>query len=171
MPVAIRLADRSTIELLELIAVGKSRAQIADLWNCSRGQIQGWIEGNPARREQERQARFDAAEWCVNEAERVLRAIPDDASVAHVARGREVAHHLRWKASKTNPGSWGDKLEVKHKVETDMNLLSDAQLMAIAATGLCLIEGHAEDVTGESEQGAQVRRDMHTRKQALGVNP
>ena len=32
-----------------------------------------------------------------------------------LARARELASHYRWKASKADPGQFGDKLETTHK--------------------------------------------------------
>ena len=44
-----------------------------------------------------------------------------------LARAREVASHLRWKASKADPGRYGDKLDVT--ADIGIKALPDDQLM------------------------------------------
>ncbi len=167
MPVAVRLAAHTTDELCALIEKGMSRAKIAELWGCTRGQIQHWIEGDAVRGERERQARRAAGDDAVDKAEAVLKGIPDQGSVAQVARARELAQHYRWLASKLNPAYAEKMTHVHEQAEIDPNSLTDAQLAAISARGR-VIDGSAEDVTGpEGEESAPAMQDRHTRNKSL----
>jgi hypothetical protein len=165
MPVELRLADHTTDELCELVEQGLSKAKIAAKWGCTRRQIQLWIEGNPVRAERDLLARQVAAEAATDKAEKVLLDIPVNGTVAQVAQARELSFYYRWLASKLNPAAYGDKLAITHKVEVNPDMMTDAQLAAIAAGGT-VIDGEAEDVT-DGQEPAPVHRDMHTRNQAL----
>lgn len=44
-------------------------------------------------------------------AEQALKDIPDDATMATVMRQKELAQHYRYRASKRNPATFGDKPE------------------------------------------------------------
>jgi hypothetical protein len=168
MPVAVRLAAHTTDELCSLIEKGMSRAKIAELWGCTRGTIQLWIEGDAVRRERERVARQAAGDDAVDKAEAVLKAIPDQGSVAQVARARELAQHYRWLASKLSPAYAEKMTHVHEQAEIDPNSLTDAQLAAISARGR-VIDGSAEDVTGpKGQEAAPAMKDKHTRGKQLG---
>lgn len=119
--------------------------EIADRWGCTKRQLQLWIDADPHRASQATQARKEAADWCDREAEKVLRDLTPDATVAEVARARELAQHYRWRARVRNPVTHGDKLQVDHKLPVIPHSLTDEQLEAIAASALT-IEGECDTV-------------------------
>jgi hypothetical protein len=147
-PVAVTLAAHSTAELCDLIEFcDLSYAKIAEKWGCTARQIQLWIDGDSERFRLAELARKAAADHCDREALRVLEEIPDNGTVAQVARAREIASHLRWRASKRDPAKYAEKIKVENVNTFDPALMTDAQLAAIAFSGKT-IEGTAETVSG-----------------------
>jgi len=146
--VAILLASHDTNELCDLIERKDLSLQgIAEAWGCTKRQLQLWIDGDPQRAQRAREARENAADWCDREAEKVLRDLKPDATVAEVARARELAQHYRWRARVRNPATHGEKVQVAHNhTLLDPKLMSDAQLLAIAAQGGLTIDGESEPV-------------------------
>ena len=63
------------------------------------------------------------------QAQRVLEMAPG--SIPEIARAKEIAQHLRWRASKVNPRDFGDKVEVHQKV--DITSVSDDELVSTLA--------------------------------------
>lgn len=150
--VAVALASHATHELCDLISrLDLSLQAIADRWGCTKRQLQLWIDSDPHRAMRAKQARQEAADWCDRRAFEVLEELPADATVAQVARAREMAIHLRWRARVRNPLTHGDKVQVDHTVNLNPAKLTDAQLEAIAASAMA-IEGEAEDIFEDDAQ-------------------
>jgi transposase-like protein len=139
------LAAHDVNELCHLIETQDLSMQgIAEAWGCTKRQLQLWIDGDSDRSQRAKEARQNAADWCDREAERVLRDLTPGATVAEVARARELAQHYRWRARVRNPATHGDKIVVEVKQGMDPALMSDAALVAIANGGRTTIEGFAE---------------------------
>jgi hypothetical protein len=138
--VAVLLAAHDANELCDLIERRDLSMQgIAELWGCTKRQLQLWIDSD-YRRE-------NAADWCDREAERVLLDLTPQATVAEVARARELAQHYRWRARVRNPSTHGDKVQVDHRINMPADDMTDAQLEAIVRAGNLhlTIEGKCED--------------------------
>ena len=58
-----------------------------------------------------------------------------------LARAKEMAHHYRWRASKVNPGEYGEKLDLNAKVS--IKDVPDDELLARAARLTALLAGGA----------------------------
>lgn len=147
--VAVLLAAHDTNELCALVErEDMSMQAIADLWGCTKRQLQLWIDGDYRRAERAREARKNAADTCARKATQVLLDLTSLSTVADVARARELAHHYRWLAKVRDPATHGDKVQVSHNLNTNADDMTDAQLEAIAKAGdvYLAIEGECEEV-------------------------
>ncbi len=156
---AVIFAGRSDDALVAMIENQDASLQsIADKWGCTKLQLQRWIDASPERAARCREARKAAADFCDREAERVLRALKPDSTGAEIAKARELASHLRWRARVRDPAAYGEKFTVEQRViPADPQQMSDAELDRLIAMGKPLLEGRAElvCVTGQDDQTGQ----------------
>lgn len=88
------------------------------------------------------QARQEGIHLAVDKLDTVHEAHPDP-QVARI-----VSDNIKWKASKLNPGTYGDRLDVNVNHTVDLGgALADAKNRALASTARTMI-----DVTPESEE-------------------
>ena len=98
-------------EIVEMIAVeGASLRGIANEVGVSAGSLLTWIEADPERSARVRDAREQLAKLWDEKAEDVLQQAFDEFTLK---KARELASHYRWRASKTAPREYGDRVEVK----------------------------------------------------------
>lgn len=98
-------------EIVEMIAVeGASLRGIANEVGVSAGSLLTWIEADPERSARVRDARAQLAKLWDEKAEDVLQQADDEFKLK---KARELASHYRWRASKTAPREYGDRVEVK----------------------------------------------------------
>ena len=98
-------------EIVEMIAVeGASLRGIANEVGVSAGSLLTWIEADPERSARVRDAREQLAKLWDEKAEDVLHQAHDEFTLK---KARELASHYRWRASKTAPREYGDRVEVK----------------------------------------------------------
>lgn len=98
-------------EIVEMIAVeGASLRGIANEVGVSAGSLLTWIEADPERSARVRDAREQLAKLWDEKAEDVLQQARDEFTLK---KARELASHYRWRASKTAPREYGDRVEVK----------------------------------------------------------
>ena len=98
-------------EIVEMIAVeGASLRGIANEVGVSAGSLLTWIEADPERSARVRDAREQLAKLWDEKAEDVLQQAFDEFTLK---KTRELASHYRWRASKTAPREYGDRVEVK----------------------------------------------------------
>lgn len=98
-------------EIVEMIAVeGASLRGIANEVGVSAGSLLTWIEADPERSARVRDAREQLAKLWDEKAEDVLQQAGDEFTLK---KARELASHYRWRASKTAPREYGDRVEVK----------------------------------------------------------
>lgn len=92
------------------IADGRSLTWIAKEAGVSIGSLLTWLSTEP-----ERSARVDAARraasWVYEE--QALQGLLDATDPFSLTKARDVAHHLRWKASKIHPQRFGDKVQAE----------------------------------------------------------
>jgi hypothetical protein len=80
----------------------------ADIGLKSTATLLDWIASDPDRSARAREARIAAS---VMYDEQAQKAILDAADSFELAKAKELAHHLRWRASKIDPRNYGDKTE------------------------------------------------------------
>lgn len=86
---------------------GKTLTGIAKLAKVSIGSLLTWLDQQPERSARAREARIQAAKvWD----ERALEGIEKAKDPFQLAKAKEAAHHLRWRAAKIAPRDYGDKL-------------------------------------------------------------
>ena len=90
------------------ITDGDMLATICEDIGVSRPALTAWINSDPERQARADRARIDAAASYVEAAERAIIDAPSDST--ELTRARELAHHYRWKAAKSNPRRYGDKV-------------------------------------------------------------
>jgi hypothetical protein len=142
--VATIFAGRTDDELIE--GEDLSLAKITEKWGCTKLQLRCWIDADPGRRSRVDVAREAAADFCDREAERILRDLKPDSTAAEIARARELAQHLRWRARVRNPSGYGDKVTVAHASAPEIERLTNAELVVIAGRCGIVIDGEAESI-------------------------
>jgi hypothetical protein len=142
---------RTTDELCELIMSGKFLSEIARDWGMSQHAIMNWVASDEERAARVREARNISGEAWDREAHRVLAEIPDEAAPGQIARARELASHLRWRASKIST-TYRDRQELTGKDGAPLVVVPESQLLReivsmAAEAGLPVtIEGEGEAV-------------------------
>lgn len=106
-------AEKSIAKLCERIEDGESLRQVADGLGVPTSTLTRWIEADPQRSARAREARRQSARSFDDAALEEIRGAADQ---FELARAKEVAHHLRWRASKINPREYGDKLDVTQEL-------------------------------------------------------
>ena len=97
--------------ICERIVSGESITAIAGSVGLDQGSLRYWIASDPSRSVRAREARAITAAACDDEA---LRRIDDANDNFSLAKAKEAAHHLRWRASKIAPKEYGDKVVQEH---------------------------------------------------------
>lgn len=106
-------ANAESVETLcERIIAGESLTQIAQSLGASVSSLTAWIAADDERSARARGARVASARTYDDMALDEIRAASDPFALA---KAREVASHLRWRASKIAPTDYGDKIEHEHK--------------------------------------------------------
>jgi len=111
--------------LCEKLIAGDSQTKIAQDIGVSIATLSNWIAADAERSARAREARIAAARSFDEMAEQVLLNAKDGFGLA---KARELASHYRWKASKSNPREYGDKIEIDQK--TTITSLTEEQLDA-----------------------------------------
>lgn len=127
--------------LCGLIVEGHSLTRIAQHVSVGKTTLLGWIAADPDRSARVREARRLSSESYADMAEDVLMQAT---TPVEVSRARELAQHYRWKASKMDPGQYGDKVQLDGSL--NLNELDDEQLASriarlAAAAGLSGLVG------------------------------
>jgi hypothetical protein len=97
-------------EIIAMIRDGMMLTEIARNVGVDRRVFTAWIEQNPSRSARAREARSLAAAMYD---EMALEELRNAADPFELAKSREIASHLRWKASKLNPKMYGDKVSAE----------------------------------------------------------
>ncbi len=109
--IAERIAAFGQETIIDRLADGVSLSAIAQEIGVSAGKLCDWIASNPECSARAREARVHAARlWD----EKAVTVIEDATDPFELARAKELAHHYRWRASKTAPREYGDKIEAVH---------------------------------------------------------
>lgn len=111
--------------LCDRLCAGESQTSIAESLGVGIATLSRWIAADPERSARVREARIAAARTFDEMAEAELRRAADPFGLA---KARELASHYRWKASKSNPREYGDKIEIDQK--TTLTDLTEEQINA-----------------------------------------
>jgi hypothetical protein len=110
-------------DLCDRIQCGDSLTSISASLGVHVANLSRWIAADSQRSARAREARIAAAGTFDEMALDELRGAADP---FELARAREVASHLRWKASKADPSRYGEKLDVT--ADIGIKALPDDQL-------------------------------------------
>lgn len=113
--------------LCDRIESGESITQIAESLGMLQKTVRDWVAADDTRSVRVRVSRELSADACDDQAERVLKDLQAGATPSEIARARELASHYRWRASKRNPKTYGDKLDLNHSGKIEM---TDDQVQA-----------------------------------------
>lgn len=117
-PVALAAASLPTTQVrrgwdlddvCERIAAGETYTAIAADYGKSQGALSLWLAAEPNRSARAREAASMAGRFWDEAAEAGIRAASD---VLTLAKARELAQHLRWRASKLSP-AYADRSKVE----------------------------------------------------------
>lgn len=111
--------------LCNQIIDGQSQTSIAQSVGVSLATLSNWIAADIERSARVREARIASSRAYDEKAE---RALMDARDPFELAKARELASHYRWKASKTNPKEYGERVEIDQK--TSITDLTEEQLDA-----------------------------------------
>lgn len=111
--------------LCDRLCAGESQTAIAESLGVGIATLSRWIAADPERSARVREARIAAARTFDEMAESELRSATDPFGLA---KARELASHYRWKASKSNPREYGEKIEIDQK--TTLTDLTEDQINA-----------------------------------------
>lgn len=128
--------DEALASLCNRIEDGESLKAIAGGFDIDESTLRHWIGADMPRSARVREARAKSAAAFDQMA---LDAIRQASDPFGLAKAKEEAHHLRWRASKINPRDYGDKLDVTQDVT--IRDVSDAELAAKLAKFAALMAG------------------------------
>ena len=95
----------------ERLANGVTMTAIAEEIGVTVGKLSQWIASDEEHSARARESRIHAARiWD----EKALSVIEQALDPFELQRAKELAHHYRWRASKTAPKEYGDKLTQEH---------------------------------------------------------
>ena len=95
----------------ERLANGVTMTAIAEEIGVTIGKLSQWIASDEEHSARAREARIHAARiWD----EKALSVIEQALDPFELQRAKELAHHYRWRASKTAPKDYGDKVTQEH---------------------------------------------------------
>lgn len=116
--------------LCNQIIDGQSQTSIAQSVGVSLATLSNWIAADIERSARVREARIASSRAYDEKAE---QALMDARDPFELAKARELASHYRWKASKTNPKEYGERVEIDQKMSiTDLTEEQlDAKLAAL----------------------------------------
>lgn len=119
-------AGESAADILcERIVAGETLTAIAKSLKTTVQSLAYWIAADVSRSARVREARIAAAG---SYSDLALQAINEAGEPFELARARELAQHYRWKASKADPRTYGDKLDLT--AEIGIKALPDDVLQA-----------------------------------------
>ena len=94
----------------ERLANGVTMTAIAEEIGVTIGKLSQWISSDEEHSARAREARIHAARiWD----EKALSVIEQALDPFELQRAKELAHHYRWRASKTAPREYGDKVQTE----------------------------------------------------------
>lgn len=106
-----RIASYGIDRVAEQLSNGVTMTLIAAEIGVTVGKLSQWIAADEEHSARAREARIHAARiWD----EKALDVIEQAADPFELQRARELAQHYRWRASKTAPKDYGDKIQAEH---------------------------------------------------------
>lgn len=147
---AFKATENPLETLCAMIVDGKTLTEIAHTFDSGVSTLANWIASDPVRSAQAREARKAAASSYDDQALQVIRRAGDP---FELAKAREEASHLRWRASKANPKEYGEKLDVT--ADVGIRSVSDAELEERAKRVLS-IAGLSMSIVGINDGDALV---------------
>ena len=95
----------------ERLSNGMTMTALAEEIGVTVGKLSQWIASDEEHSARAREARIHAARiWD----EKALSVVEQAMDLFELQRAKELAHHYRWRASKTAPKEYGDKLTQEH---------------------------------------------------------
>lgn len=97
--------------ICERLANGVTMTAIAEEIGVTVGKLSQWIASDEEHSARAREARIHAARiWD----EKALSVVEQAQDLFELQRAKELAHHYRWRASKTAPKEYGDRVTQEH---------------------------------------------------------
>ena len=137
-----------------MIEQDKTYKQVADAVGVPVQRLWEWIRANPERSRRAERAREASARAADDAALHIILSLPSDATIGDIARAREAANHLRWRAKCRAPRDYGDRQQVDMSVSVD-HLTADqraAQAAAILVEARRQMDTQMIDITPETDE-------------------
>lgn len=115
--------------VISAIRDGEMLTDIAKGIGVTRSALSVWIALTDTRSARVREARAAAA---ATYDEMAYEKISEATDPFSLAKAREQASHLRWRASKMNPGEYGDRQTLTHDGNVSMTLFDGEQARRMA---------------------------------------
>lgn len=128
-----RMAAYTEQRVMDELADGTPMKHIALEAGVSFGAMSVWIATDPDRSARAREARIHAARIWDEKAEAVIEDARDPFTLA---QAKELAHHYRWRASKTAPRDYGDKVTAELTGSDGGPILVAPTLIELVAPGV-----------------------------------
>lgn len=122
-------AEINVDDVCGAIRNGETMTAIARGLGVSRSVFIDWIAADDDRSARVREARQDAASAYEEQA---MEEISLAQTPFELMKAKEMAHHLRWRASKINPKEYGDKQQVTHDGAMNVTLYDGEQARRMA---------------------------------------
>lgn len=123
--------DTALEELCDRIEDGESMVSIAHSLGVRGSALTRWLAQSAERSARAREARSKSAATFDGQALQYLLNATDPFSLT---QAREIAQHLRWRASKIAPGEYGEKQTIDATVKID----ADSLITKVAAAAIAL---------------------------------
>lgn len=120
----------------ERLSNGMTMTALAEEIGVTVGKLSQWIASDEEHSARAREARIHAARiWD----EKALSVVEQALDPFELARAKELAHHYRWRASKTAPKEYGDK------VQTELTGAGGGAIQVASTVTFVLPPQHNED--------------------------
>lgn len=119
LPMPAHEVERDLDDICTRIAGGETMTAIAESFGITKGAFSMWVACKPERSARVRSAREIASTAWDEDAEREIRAAADP---FELAKARDLAHHLRWRASAISP-DYSSKETRKHEIGESITAL------------------------------------------------
>lgn len=118
--------EQALNDLCDRIEDGESMSGIAHTLGVRGSALTGWLAQSPERSARAREARAKSAATFDGQALQYLLGATDPFSLT---QAREIAQHLRWRASKIAPADYGDR----QTIDATLTVTADDLLLRLAA--------------------------------------
>lgn len=117
--------DKDREKLFERLTQGETYRRIADAHNVDISTLYSWFH-KKANIERYAAALTARADFYAEKAEEFILNAPSDK--VELMRARELAHHWRWRASKSNPNKYGERASIDLQGKLEVHQITGMEI-------------------------------------------